>query len=845
MLAKHSWKKKGFLFIVTLLLAFCTWAILPGLATASSPSLLEGQYSLGYKKLAISPPYVWYWGWDYFNCNPETALNILGKPCVSSQPNPPPFLYGPFGGYLLFGRWIGADGYPAVEGFIDYLETARSMHISEETVGKPVWFTGPIFATSDGVSFVSPSVTIECTPTYTAHLPIWKAQTAPYLAWIERVARAIKNHPNLKFLTITHGIDGEGYFIRYTDCENALNAKIAADPTFPNPLEGVQDYVNAVTDAYYKNFCDGSYEPVRQICHGTIKPLFVQRTTWRDAAGQLGQYMPPMGIKFNAFTADTPQAVIYKRYWRGWGTVEAFVRYRNLVPTSIEPRFGNGFLGGEQGTYWFGLQTLWIRPTNIDVNPSYGLWGTAQEDPEYFDLINHHLNVNAETTPDVWIALRDTDDLCGAATQEQYDNNICVSIGGDGSGIRGDYDFFLKRPDNLPSNKTVLLSRMGLNKTLYAQEIPAEAQTHKFAKYVRRTDKATNNFYMSFDVDNDYPWAGKTGQGFELSISYLDLGPGDFFVEYKNSQGSLIRKNIRREDSRQWKTAKLILDDAYFNDDLGLGPDGNGQPAYTDFRVYNGGPNAADVYLHMVKVKGLGAKPTGPKEPTTILCQTSNTSVLTSETPQVSALLLDSQGNPLAHKHIRYILSPFWYTNRISHGNTGQQGTAFGSMDLTGLPVLSSERAIHEVEVTFPGDSDSYGSKAVCYLPTNYPQVQKRTITATASKQKVRVGDYVVVDAFVTGGGGGYLWVEGEGFGLPACSAEINSQGVAGCSFKIGGMAIPGQRVLGVYASSTGNLGAASTHLTLTVLDESEVWPPPNRPSPPANFVVYGKEQGN
>ena len=841
MLGKDEWKKiREFGF--PLIFLICLWVSFPLGAQASSPSLLEGQYSLGYRKLAISPPYVWYWGWDYFNCNPETGRNIMGQPCMNDYPNPLPFQYGPFGGYLIGGRWFKPDGYPSAEGFVDYLERAQRMRLSEETVGKPVWLTGPIFATSDGRSFVSPSVTIECTPTYTANLPIWRAQTIPYLDWIEQVAQAIKSHPNLKFFTITHGIDGEGYFIRYTDCENALKAKIAADPTFPNPLEGVEDYVTVTTDGYIRSFCDGPYEPIRQICHGNMKPLFIQKSTWRDAAGQLGQYMPPLGIKFNAFTADTPTAVIYKRYWRGWGTVEAFVRYRNLIPTSIEPRYANGFLGGEQGTYWFGLQALWIRPTNIDVNPSYGLWGTALEDPEYYELINSHLNVNAETTPDVWIALRDTDDLCGATTPAQYDNNLCVSVGGEGSGIRGDYDFFLRRPDHLPSNRTVLLSRFGLNKALYAQEIPSGAQDHRFARWVRRTDRGTNNFYMSFDVDNDYPWAGKAGQRFEVSIFFLDLGAGDFFIEYKNSGGALIRKGIPKGNSGEWKSARVILEDAYFNDQMGLDPDGNGPPSYTDFRIFNGGPNAPDVYLHMVKVKGLGPKPSGPKEPTTILCQTPDVSVLTSESPQVSARLVDSRGTPLAQKNVRFSLSPFWYTNRITYGNTNSQGMSYAFLDISGLPALSSERAVHEVEVAFPGDQTYYGSRAVCYLPTNSPSVRKRTITATVSRDRVRVGDRVTVNVQVKGGGGGTVWVEGEGFGLPACSGEIDRQGMGGCTFKIGGMAVAGQRILGVYVPSDGNFGAASTHLTLSVLDDAGQGPPPERPSPPANFAVTGKE---
>jgi hypothetical protein len=774
---------------------------------------------LGYRQFRLSPPYVWYWGWDNSNCNPETGLGNQGQSCVGSLPNPGRFPFGPFGGYRM--TW----GYESVPSLLDYINQAGNMRIDEDTVGKPIWLTGPIFATSDGASYVKPSVKIECTPTYIATIPIWKEQIGPYLRWIQELASATRNHPNLKFITITHGIDGEGYFIRYEDCKNALKAKIAADPSFPNPLEGIDAYVKSITDAYYQNFCDGVYDPGKQICHGTIKPLFVQSTTFNDAAGKLGQYMPPLGIKFSAFTADTPDAVFYSNYYRGYGTVESFVRYRNLIPTSIEPRYGNFLLGQEQGTYWFGLEAVWIRPTTIDINPSYGLWGTRQEDPEYFSLISDHMNVNAVTTPDVWIAFRDTDNLCGAKTQEEYDHNLCVLKGGQSSGIRGDFDFFLRRPDNIPSAKTVLLSRNGYTKDLYSAEIPASAQTHKFARYVRRTDKATCDHYMFFDVDNDYPWAGKPGQSFLVSISFLDLGRGDFFLEYKSSQGNLVRVPVHREDSKTWKTVKVTIEDAYFNDNMGLGNDGQGSPTYTDFRIYNGGDASPDVYLHMVKVKGLGTKPTGPKRSTEILCQTPSTSVSINESPEIIARLKDSEGNPLPNRMVRYALSPFWYTNRIFHARTDGEGTAVTSLNLANTPPLPSSRFIHEVEVTFPGDPDYYASRAICFLPTNYPNVTKRSIRASITPTIARVGDTVTVTVQASNGKGSYN-VEGEGFGMTACYGTLDSNGKGSCSFRVGGMAIEGERVLGVYVSPDGGYGAAGTHLVLKILPE-EASPPP------------------
>lgn len=93
-----------------------------------------------------------------------------------------------------------------------------------------------------------------------------------------------------------------------------------------DPCVGYEKYKQEITAAYYQNFCNGTM------------------------AINLGLYSPPMGMKFSGFVADTP-GIIYGGRWRGYGLIEAFARYHNLIPTAVEPKNSNWFLdgGGETG----------------------------------------------------------------------------------------------------------------------------------------------------------------------------------------------------------------------------------------------------------------------------------------------------------------------------------------------------------------------------------------------------------------------------------------------------------------------------------------------------------------
>lgn len=803
-------------------------------------ALLRTKHSLGMEKIEIKYPVPWFWGWDSSNCAPETGKGTMdyqnGKLCVSDASFTTSFPYGPFGGF----KYNFGFGDPTK--LKQFLDVAATLKLGIEDYTKPLWFSGPVLTDSQGGCHASKCSRLYCSADSTyKNVAQYSNLTTQYLTYIKDMANSIKNNPNLTAISITHGLDGEGR-CKPDDCTTQL----PDGTTSVDPCIGYSTYQQTITAAYYKNFCNGTYNQITGFCEGTMIPLFVQNTSWGDAAGALGRYMPPMGLKFNGFVSDT-QGIFYGKKWRGWGTIDAYVRYRNLIPTATEPKFGNWFLDnrgetGGQGTYWWNLETLWLRPTFIDINPAYGLRWNNEQDPEYIKFLSQHLGVTAETTPDVWVALRDTPNVCGAKTFAQFDANPCLNEYSAESGKRGDYDFFLRRPDNIPENKTIVMSRPDVYKYLpdylnidpikyYNQEIPIEVWQNKYAQHLRRTDKATGNFYMSFDIDNDYPWSFKSGRSFEATLIFLDLGSGPFYIEYKDSQGQLLKKEISRNNTKTWKVQTVTLDNAYFNDGMGVGENGNGTPTFTDFRIYNGGTNKPDIYLHIVKIKGLGDNPGSYKKTTQITCSLPNESIYRGDTPKLEVKLTDRAGKFLGNKNIRISLNPYAYSHRISYGQTNSSGISATNINTSNLTLhFQDNRDVHEVEVVFPGDADYLASSTTCYLPLNDKNrsgsdMLKRNLTVTLSKTQVNVGDEVNIT--INTPGGGNFSAEGEGFGMPACMGTMTGSSSV-CTIKIGGMAIPGRRSLGIIVARANPYAAVSAHVEIMVLggENPEVNPP-------------------
>ncbi len=301
-------------------------------------------------------------------------------------------------------------------------------------------------------------------------------------------------------------------------------------------------------DCSYQNACRFNYSPsgifgnwlIQKDIVGTYrsafptKPLFIINTapTGRfELTARALQVSPPVGLKHNALEFDLPdQNGSDNDQWRTINYYWDEVERRGLEGLM---GFEHFFAGAPPHTYWALLAGLARRMTLIDLPTGHldvlaQMQKSAEANPnssDYFPMwsfTEDHFGRNAVNTPSVWAVLRDT----------QYS-----------TGEPGDWEFFLYRPENIPGQ--YLQRQSGQDKTVVVKntELPAEAKAQIFGRgYFRRTDQATQNYYMYFHIDER--WPALQTIGFDIEVTYLDKGTDAWSLKYgpATDQEIIIRK---------------------------------------------------------------------------------------------------------------------------------------------------------------------------------------------------------------------------------------------------------------------------------------------------------------
>lgn len=316
------------------------------------------------------------------------------------------------------------------------------------------------------------------------------------------------------------------------------------------------------------------------------KPLFIINSGgWgirKDSAALAATMDPPIGLKLNVLAPDLADSYGYKSL-AGGGKFEIVNQYSDTLPIAFE----HAFLSRPPQTYWSIMNGLAHRATLMDFDHPDMFNVIRAMDPIFplWSFIDAHLGRTAETTPDVWILLRETHHPAS-----RYD--------GWASGEYGDWDFYLTRPEGIPENKTVAIT------DTLAAELPAPAKSHIYGYHsTRRTDQATGNRYMSFDMDNDYPHWGRMpiqaggDTGYRVQIVLLNRGQDELALEYKNAAGEWTSRVIKKGPALgpvdDWVTVEWAVTDGYFHDNL---------PGGTDLRLDC--RNDGDEVIHRVLVEG-------------------------------------------------------------------------------------------------------------------------------------------------------------------------------------------------------------------------------------------------
>jgi hypothetical protein len=439
-----------------------------------------------------------------------------------------------------------------------------------------------------------------CTPNFA---------NATWQEWFDRFVIAMgahyDNNPlfyNLAWINISTGVDDE-----------TNERKNMSHPTIPGSYceyfadnsKTFNDWVIRVMGTYNLAFPN--------------TPQFIQTTLHgiHVHAAQAATFTSKMtGIKVNGWDVDLTNAEIRYDGMLIGGVMGASQLYFDKIPTGFEPAGAPGV----QGSYFALMEALSVHAYLLDIQlPNIA---DAYEDEQLtgFPILNftrQHLGKQVENTPDVWIVLRETTkiDDCWLASDGIYK---CYGP------HKGDYSYWLYRNDLASGSRTVAL----VGDNAY-NALPAAARNHVYSgavndtndfRSLRRTDQATNNPYMSFDIDDHYPYAGQVPKAaggpvsWTITMTLLNSGSDTLSLEYTNYYNQQVERRITKGTAlgalNTWVDYVWHIDDAFFNNQL---------PGATDFRIDCN--NDGNETIHRLIVRGEGLQlptpsPTRTRPPT-------------------------------------------------------------------------------------------------------------------------------------------------------------------------------------------------------------------------------------
>lgn len=264
---------------------------------------------------------------------------------------------------------------------------------------------------------------------------------------------------------------------------------------------------------------------------------------------------------------------------------------------------------GWEGTEWAEHKgpaaTLWRIYNGLDKHPDFILLDAPQvTDPERrsaIEFANRYLGRTVADTPGVWAALRET-------AYEWFPQ-------------RGNYEFWLYQVHDAPNGRTVPLWRVDGSPE---------------GRYTRRTDEATGNRHMAFDVDDRYLFDIRQ-HPVTVTVTYLDQGIDTWALEYDARSGVVASTSpITKSNSGQWLTASFTLTDASFAGGL---PGGEGHPG-VDLRIDS--REDGDETIHLVLVQG-DERPLAPGE---VQLPTPTGTPTPSATPMLTPGARDTKNTP-------------------------------------------------------------------------------------------------------------------------------------------------------------------------------------------------------
>ena len=393
--------------------------------------------------------------------------------------------------------------------------------------------------------------------------PAWQNAHAEM---VRALGARYRDHPQIEAVFISTGIDEETQVIKNTrGCEWKEIVRQQARDLEPAFDRFVLDCMRLYREAFPTN------------------PIYILNTPGRrrETSDFAASLVPPVGIKNCALEVDLDSLTGYGGFV---GRFDPWETYSNTIPIWLETLYG---LGNAETRYWAFIAGLHYHPDAIDVHAEF----LTQSQPGWLAFVHDHLGRTIETTPDVWVVLRDFEFpkvMWGTSGQ---------------SGRMGDWDYWLYRLEGAPASRTVRVWRA---------DLPAACQDQVYSRQARRTDQAHGQTFMSFNIDDRYPFVRarpddppERRPAYRVDLKVLNQGGDSLAREYKNWAGLPVRRTVRKGaelgPADRWVDLSFVLDDAYFANDL---------PGGADFRLSCEGDG--DEVVHMVRVTGAWGAPPAP-----------------------------------------------------------------------------------------------------------------------------------------------------------------------------------------------------------------------------------------
>ncbi len=370
---------------------------------------------------------------------------------------------------------------------------------------------------------------------------------AAYRTFIQALADRYDGDPRLAWVEMGVGTFGETH---PTDPEYVACAR-AGGLTSARWVQTVQAITTLYDDAF-------SQTPLL-LQMASIFEHQTERREFVDFAAARG-----IGLKHNGLTPDNDGVVYdnpaYSFYQSG--AFDLMRKWGNRVPIGWESY--DYLLTGVTGTTW-GIYN------GLDKHADYMvLADDITTDPARRPLLefaNAHLGRTLDTTPSVWVALRETQ-------KTWYPD-------------RGNYEFWLWQNDDVPGGRTVALWNTG-----------PEPQ----GRFTRRTD-APNNPYMYFDIADGYV-ALHGDTPLDITVIYLDQGNDRWELSYPTASNLYQSAGVvQKTNSNTWKTVTFTTTGAVFANQQ----PGGGNHSGSDFRIDSRGDG--NEVIHFVQVEPHGSSP--------------------------------------------------------------------------------------------------------------------------------------------------------------------------------------------------------------------------------------------